>query len=184
MSLRVEPATAARWPDLVDLFERKGPRGGRRNSPGYGCWCMYWRDRSLQHGEPKKRALGSLVRAGLEPGLLAYDGSDAVGWVSIAPRETYAELLRSPQYRSQDACEAIWSLVCFVIDRPRRREGLAGVLLDAALDHARAHEAAAVEAYPHRVKKDDYMGHVELFLGRGFEVVREAAKRAVVRRSL
>ena len=63
----VVPATAERWPDLVDLFERKGPRGGRRNTPGYGCWCMWWRDRSLGHGTPKKRALGSLVRAGTEP---------------------------------------------------------------------------------------------------------------------
>jgi hypothetical protein len=33
---RVVPATAERWPDLVDLFERKGPRGGHRNTPGYG----------------------------------------------------------------------------------------------------------------------------------------------------
>jgi hypothetical protein len=59
---RVVPATAERWPDLVDLFERKGPRGGHRNTPGYGCWCMWWRDRSRSHGTPKKRALGSLVR--------------------------------------------------------------------------------------------------------------------------
>ena len=182
-SLRVLPATAERWDDLVDLFERKGPRGGHRNVPGYGCWCMYWRDRSLGHGTPKKRALGSLVRAAREPGLLAYDAEEAVGWVSVARREEYEALLRSPQYRPHDQDEGVWSIVCFVVDRPRQGEGIAGALVDAAVKQARKGFAAALEAYPHRSKKDNYMGHLDLFLERGFRVVRETATRMVVRRS-
>jgi GNAT superfamily N-acetyltransferase len=184
VTLRVLPATAERWPDFVDLFERRGPRGGSRNVPAHGCWCMYWRDRGLEHGTPKKRAMGRLVRAGGEPGLLAYDGDEAVGWVSVAPREEYSALLTSPQYRPQDDDDGVWSLVCFVVDKPRQREGLAATLLDGAIEHARSGGASALEAYAHRFKKDDYMGHVDLFLGRGFEIVRETSKRAVVRRSL
>jgi GNAT superfamily N-acetyltransferase len=183
-ALRVLPATNERWADLVDLFERRGPRGGHRNTPGYGCWCMYWRDRTLAHGTPKKRALGSLVRAGREPGLLAYDAKEAVGWISVAPREEYEALLGSPQYRPHDRDEGIWSIVCFVVDRPRQREGIAGALLDGAVEHAAARSAAALEAYPHRSKKDNYMGHVELFLERGFGILRETATRAVVRKAL
>jgi len=181
---RVVPATAARWPDLVDLFERKGPRGGHRNTPGYGCWCMWWRDRSLGHGTPKKSALGSLVRAGKEPGLLAYDGAESVGWISVAPRETYGSLLRSPQYRPQDEDERVWSIVCFVVDRPRQGEGIAAALLDGAVAHARKRKASALEAYPHRVKADDYMGGLDLYLERGFRVFREQKHRAVVRLAL
>jgi GNAT superfamily N-acetyltransferase len=181
---RVEPVTKARWRDLVDLFERKGPRGGHRNVPAYGCWCMFWRDRNLEHGTPKKRAMGALARAGREPGLLAYDGDEAVGWISVAPREEYTALLGSPQYRPRDEDEGVWSIVCFVVDRPRQRDGIAGVLLDGAVAHARRRSAAVVEAYPHRSKKDNYMGHLDLFLGRGFHVVRETATRAVVRKAL
>jgi GNAT superfamily N-acetyltransferase len=144
---------------------------------------MYWRDRSLGHGTPKKRALGSLVRAGREPGLLAYEGNEAVGWVSVAPREEYQALLRSPQYRPQDRDAGVWSIVCFVVDRPRQGEGIAGALVDGAVKQARRGSAAALEAYPHRVKKDNYMGHLDLFLERGFRVVRETGTRAVVRRS-
>ena len=184
MTLRVRPVTAGRWPDLVDLFERKGPRGGHRNTPGYGCWCMYWRDRSLAHGTPNKRALGTLVRAGREPGLLAYDGREAVGWISVAPREDYTALFNSPQYRPRDDDDGVWSVVCFLVDRPRQGEGVACTLLDGAVEHAAAHSAALVEAYPHRSKKDNYMGHLDLFLGRGFRVVRKTATRAVVRRVL
>jgi GNAT superfamily N-acetyltransferase len=145
---------------------------------------MYWRDRSLAHGTPKKRALGALVRAGREPGLLAYDRAEAVGWVSVAPREEYRALFRSPQYRPRDDDEGVWSVVCFVVDRPRQREGVAGALLDGAVERAADRSAAQLEAYPHRSKKDNYMGHLDLFLGRGFEVVRQTATRAVVRREL
>ena len=184
MTLRVLPVTSERWPDLVDLFERRGPRGGHRNVPGYGCWCMYWRDRTLAHGTPKKRALGALVRAGREPGLLAYDGTEAVGWISVAPREEYQALFRSPQYRPRDDDEGVWSVVCSVVDRPRQRAGVAGALLDGAVEHATDRSAAVLEAYPHRSRKDNYMGHLDLFLGREFRVVRETATRAVVRRLL
>jgi GNAT superfamily N-acetyltransferase len=182
-ALVVQPATAECWPDLVDLFERKGPRGGHRNTPGYGCWCMFWRDRSLEHGTPKKRALGALVRAGREPGLLAYDGDEAVGWISVSPREEYEALLRSPQYRPQDDDEGVWSVVCFVVDRPRQGEGIAAALLDGAVAHAHERSALALEAYPHRTKKDNYMGRLDLFLERGFEIVWETTTRAVVRRA-
>ena len=167
---------------MVELFERKGARGGRQNAPGYGCWCMWWRNRALGHGTPKKRAMGRIVRAGREPGLLAYESGSPVGWVAVAPREEYDALLRSPQYRPQDDDERVWSIVCFVVDREAQRRGIAGELLDAAVGYACRHGAAAVEAYAHRAKEDDYMGGLRLYLAHGFEPVRETSKRAVVRR--
>ncbi len=145
---------------------------------------MYWRDRSLGHGTPKKRAMGSLVRAGREPGLIAYDDRKPVGWISVSPRDDYAALLRSPQYRPQKDEEGVWSIVCFVVDRPRQGEGIAAALLEGAVEHARKCSAAELEAYPHLVKADDYMGHVDLFRAHGFRVVRKTKTRAVVRRRL
>jgi GNAT superfamily N-acetyltransferase len=142
---------------------------------------MYWRDRSLQHGEPKRRAMEQLVRGGREPGLLAYADGDVVGWVSVAPREEYAALLASPQYRPRDGSTGVWSIVCFVVDRPVRGGGVARALLDAAVAHAFAHGAAAVEGYPHLANGDDYMGGLALYDAAGFRKVRDASKRAVVR---
>jgi GNAT superfamily N-acetyltransferase len=173
--------TPDRWPDFVELFERRGPRGGHRNTPAYGCWCMYWRDRALGHGEPKKRAMRSIVGAGREPGLLAYEDGAPVGWVAIAPRDEYQALLRSPQYRPRDRDEGIWSIVCFVIDRPAQGRRLADDLLAAALEHACGRGAASVEAYAHRSKERDYMGGVRLYGRHGFRTVAETRSRAIVR---
>jgi GNAT superfamily N-acetyltransferase len=173
--------TPDRWPDFVELFERRGPRGGRRNTPAYGCWCMYWRDRALGHGEPKKRAMRSIVGAGREPGLLAYEDGAPVGWVAIAPRDEYQALLRSPQYRPRDRDEGIWSIVCFVIDRPAQGRRLADDLLAAALEHACGRGAASVEAYAHRSQERDYMGGVRLYGRHGFRTVAETRSRAIVR---
>jgi GNAT superfamily N-acetyltransferase len=167
---------------MVDLFERRGPRGGHRNVPAYGCWCMYWRDRSLEHGTPKKRAMGAIVRAGREPGLLAYENGSPIGWVAVAPREEYRALLRSPQYGPEDEDEGVWSIVCFAVDRPAQKRGVAGELLDAALAYACGRGASAVEAYAHRSKETDYMGGLQFYLARGFRPVRETRSRAVVRR--
>jgi ribosomal protein S18 acetylase RimI-like enzyme len=183
VSFEIHPVTRKRWPDMVELFERRGVRGGRRNTPAYGCWCMYWRDRSLAHGEPKKRAMAKLVRAGSEPGLLAYEGDMPVGWVAIAPREEYTAILQSPQYRPREngGGEAVWAIVCFTIDKEARGKGIAAELLDAAVEYAFAHGASSVEASPHVSNVTDYMGHVELYRRAGFAHVRDVNKRAIVR---
>jgi ribosomal protein S18 acetylase RimI-like enzyme len=169
---------------MCTLFERRGPRGGHRNTPAYGCWCMYWRDRAFEHGEPKKRAMEELVRSGREPGLLAYDEGEPVGWISLGPRQDFSALLASPQYRPQEAGGggAVWSLVCLTVDRNARRQGVARELLAAAVEHAFAHGASSLEAYPHKTERVNYMGHVELLESAGFVPVRETGKRIVMRR--
>jgi GNAT superfamily N-acetyltransferase len=182
-ALAIHPVTPDRWGDMVDLFSGRGPRGGHRNSPASGCWCMYWRQRSNGDVALNKRRMGAIVRAGREPGLLAYDDGVPVAWISIAPRDDFAVLLRSPQHRPRDDDAGVWSIVCFVIDRYARRRGVAGALLDAAVDHAFARGATAVEAYPHVTARDDYMGSVPLYEDAGLVRVRDANKRAIYRRN-
>jgi GNAT superfamily N-acetyltransferase len=144
---------------------------------------MWWRDRALEHGEGKKRGMEELVDAGREPGLLAYEDGEPVGWISVAPREEFHQLVRSPQYRPADDEDGVWSIVCFTIDKPARGKGLRGVLLDAAVEHAFARGAKAVEGYAHKEKRDDYMGDLELFVEHGFAPVRDKSKRVVVRKA-
>jgi len=144
---------------------------------------MWWRNRDVGHGEPKKRALARRVRAGRHTGLVAYEDAEAVGWVSIAPREEYPALLRSPQYRPRDTTDDnVWSIVCFVVDREARGRGITPELLEAAVAHAYRNGATVVEAYAHNAKSDDYMGWRDLYAAHGFELVRAASKRSIMQR--
>jgi hypothetical protein len=79
--LRITPLTSAQWLSLEDLFGRSGASNG--------CWCMYWRIGPRHRGRPReydKCDLRELAESGQSPGLLAFDGSTAVGWCLLAPR--------------------------------------------------------------------------------------------------
>jgi len=172
--MEIAPVTPERWDDLADLFARKGPRGGTPMTAG--CWCMFWRQRTGDPGK-NRRAMRGIVHEGREPGLLAYDEGTAVGWVSVAPREEYGQLVRSRNYGPRDDDETgVWSIVCFYVDPRSKKQGVASALLKAAVAHALARGASAIEAYPHH--KGDYMGAEEHFVRLGFEHVRRAGARA------
>ncbi len=183
-NLAVRPLTPDRWPDLVKLF---GPRGACA-----GCWCMWWRLRRAEFdagkGEGNARGLERYVRAGHVPGLLAYDGDEPVGWVAIEPRAAYPRLARSRTLAPVDDAP-VWSITCFFVARPHRGRGATRALIDAAVRHARAGGATAVEAYPVDLRKDTadafvYTGAASTFLDLGFEeVARRSRSRPIVRRA-
>jgi GNAT superfamily N-acetyltransferase len=174
----VRPVTPERWDDLVDLFERRGPRGGSPMTAG--CWCMWWRQRAGK-AALNKRNMEAIVREGREPGLLAYEAGIPVGWVSVGPREEFGQLLRSRSYGPKEDEPGVFSIVCVTVDPRARRGGAATALLEAAVDYAVGRGAAAIEAYPHVSDPRDYMGSRAVFRRLGFEPVRDAGKRTIVR---
>jgi GNAT superfamily N-acetyltransferase len=188
--LRIVPLTRDRLPDLDALFDEGGD--AKR------CRCAFWRvpgtDWSTWNRETNRVILESLADRDPAPGLLAYAGERAVGWVSMGPREDYARLERSKVLARVDD-RPVWSIVCFVVSRRWRGQGVAGALLEAAVDYARGHGAALVEAYPvdsslGRVPAAQaYMGPLPMFERAGFEVVarqqwRRSSVRPIVRRAL
>ena len=175
--LVVQPVTPERWRDLFALFERKGPRGGTPMTAG--CWCMWWRRRTGAAAS-NRRAMQSLVREGRVPGLLAYEEGEPVGWVSVAPREDFGQLVGSRTYGPPEAEPGVWSIVCFYVDPRAKKQGVREALLEAAVDQAFRGGARAIEAYPH--VDGDYMGSPTAFKRKGFVRVRQAGKRVVMRR--
>ena len=176
MTVEVHPVTPERWSGLVELFERRGPRGGTPMTAG--CWCMWWRQRTGNH-EVNKRNMLALVREGREPGLVAYDDGHPVGWVSVGPREEFGQLVRSRTYRPLDDEPDVFSIVCFYVDPRAKRRGVAATLAEAALAYALGRGAGAVEAYV--MQPPDYMGVRSSFERLGFAPARTAGKRTVLR---
>jgi GNAT superfamily N-acetyltransferase len=182
--MRIEALTVQTWPDLEDLFGRAGASNG--------CWCMYWRLGPRYHERPRvenRRALEGLASAGNGGGLLAYDGDLAVGWCLLAPRAELAWLARARYVAPVDDLP-VWSAPCFFVRRSHRGQGVTGVLIDAAVEHARRAGAPALEAYPVDTSvaghtRNLFPGVASAFERRGFEVVaRRADDRPVMRRRL
>ncbi len=122
-------------------------------------------------------AVSTDATAGRAPGLVAYVGTEAVGWTSVGPREDYERLAFSKVLAPVDATP-VWSIVCFVVGRRSRGQGVAAALLDAAVDYARDQGATTLEAYPVDVAEgaripsaNVYHGTLSMFERAGFEVV-------------
>jgi GNAT superfamily N-acetyltransferase len=184
--MEVAPVTDERWDDLVALFTRPGPRGGKPVTNG--CWCMFWRREPAAFrrgwGGGNRAAMRRLVREGREPGLLAYADGEPVGWISIAPREEFVRLERS-RVLKRVAERPVWSVVCFYLHRDWRRRGVGSALLRGALEYAREKGAEVVEAYGSKpTDEDPFTGLESIFLDAGFEVVRRGGRRSILRLAL
>ncbi len=193
--LEIQPLTPDRLPDLAALF-------GQGGDPKW-CWCAFFRLRSVDFATATEasnratleRAVDETAAEGRAPGLVAYRDGEAVGWVSLGPRDDYARLQHSRILGPIDD-RPVWSIVCFVVARKARKQGIANALLDAAIEYARQHGATLLEAYPVDTAGDRvpaanaYKGTLTMFERARFEVAarrranRASPERPIVRRVL
>lgn len=186
MALEIEPLTLDRIADLATLFDQGG-------DPKW-CWCAYFRVRGRDWTNSTAAENRTVLRTAVRvqehaPGLIAYDEGAAVGWVSLGLREDYERLAFSKVMAPLDDTP-VWSIVCFVVGRKSRGQGIAGDLLSAAIDYARDHGATTLEAYPVDVPEGDripsanaYHGTLGMFERAGFQVVerRQATATSPIR---
>lgn len=184
LRLVIRTLTPDRWSDLEALFGPRGVYGG--------CWCMFFRQTRPEYqkgcGEPNRRAFRSIVRAGREPGLLAYAGGEPVGWCALAPRTEYSTLARARSLKPVDDAP-VWSIVCFYVAKGFRGRGVTVALLEAAAKHVKKRGGRILEGYPSDPKSGPwpdayaYHGTVAAFRRAGFtEVKRVSPTRAIMRR--
>jgi GNAT superfamily N-acetyltransferase len=137
-----------------------------------------------------RAALEALAEAGRPLGLLAYVGGTPVGWASVAPRDDFDRINRSPKLKPSGPEEGVWSVPCFFIHRGHRGEGIATALLAAAVPLARRNKATHLEGYPVDNKGETkpnaelFTGTVGLFEKAGFERARDTGRRVVMVRRL
>jgi len=182
MKLRIRPLTPDLWPALEDLFSKNWPCGG--------CWCMYWRIGNTYRKQPSKTnqaAFREVVKKGPPPGLLAFDGGQAVGWCQLTSRDALPWLNRSWRLRRVDDVP-VWSISCFYVRKGYRKRGVTSALIAAALKAAKKAGAPALEAYPldaELTPSASSTGYVSTFERAGFRIVgRHTPPRPIMRRSL
>jgi GNAT superfamily N-acetyltransferase len=158
-----------------------------RGNWGAGCWCMYPRLTAAQmRGLPgsgtatqrRREAMTELARRPIAPGLLAFEGEDAVGWIAIAPRAELARVAASRATPPVDDQE-VWVIPCITVRKSARGRGIAVALIGAAVAYAAEHGASIVEAYPRagaeRTGNDNvFFGTEPLFRRAGFHTAGQA----------
>lgn len=184
----VVPLTPEHWPALEELF---GPQG-----PCYGCWCNHFRMppklRQPLLGEGARRLFEERVRRGPPPGVLAFAGEVAVGWLQIGPRAHVPEWnnprrASTPLPDTPVEDERNWAASCFFVRRGFRGRGVTAALLSGGLAFARASdarlvEAAAMDNEDKRSSEGLYVGAESVFRRAGFvEVARQKPGRPLLR---
>lgn len=181
----IEAATADRWDDVAAVM-------GSRGDPSR-CWCQYFRSETgpfaIEDRDGNREAMRhQLTTATVPHGLVAYDGERPVGWCAVAPRADYPRIehMRVPSAVPAEA--GTWSVTCFVVRVGHRRAGIAGSLLEAAVDFAGRQGATTLEAYPFDLgvrgtsAANLFVGTLSMFERAGFvEVARPFPGRPVVR---
>jgi GNAT superfamily N-acetyltransferase len=141
-------------------------------------------------GAKNRAAFRKLVCSGTEPGVLAYNDNEPIGWCAVGPRESYPLLENSRTLARVDQ-KPVWSITCLFVARPFRRNGVSTRLLRAAAAHAQAHGARLLEGYPVEPRQSSlpdafaWTGLASAFRKAGFrEVVRRSGTRPIMRLEL
>jgi GNAT superfamily N-acetyltransferase len=182
--IAIRPLTAERWDDFERLFGARGACGG--------CWCMLWRrprsEFEAGKGAGNRRAMQRLVASGAEPGLLAQQGGETIGWCAVAPRIEFPALGRSRLLKPIDA-EPVWSVTCLFVAKAHRRQGVSVALLEGAAGFVRRQGGRILEGYPQEPRQGAiadvfaWTGLASAFRRAGFvEVARPSPTRPIMRR--
>jgi GNAT superfamily N-acetyltransferase len=105
-------------------------------------------------GEPNRRRFERLVKRGEARGCLAWIGEEAVGWVSVGPRDSFPYFERSRALAPLPG-ERVWCVTCFYVRAGCREQGIASALLGGAVALARREGASRIEGYPIVPKRKD-----------------------------
>lgn len=183
IELTIKPVTPDEWGDMESLFDQMGSFRG--------CWCMWWRlkrkDFDHMYGKDNHKAMQEIVDSDRVPGILAYREGVPIGWCSVAPREHFPVLDRSPVLKRVDD-QTVWSIVCFFVAETFRGRGLMSALVESAIDYASGNGARIIEAYPvipeasKNPEMQSFTGIYSVFVELGFvEVARRSKIRPIMR---
>lgn len=177
--IEVTEVTPDRIEDLLHFFDYEGFAGKPEWS---SCYCMFFHRDDPQTNESlpwrQNRAdIAERLRQQSTIGYLAYADGKPAGWCNASLRSAY------PIRRKGADDDEVGVVACFVIAPPYRRHGVAGRLLDAAIEGFRARGVKQVWAHPRLGTDEDapnYHGPLPLYLGAGFKVVEQGEKSAAV----
>jgi GNAT superfamily N-acetyltransferase len=179
MTVRVVSAMAAGWPAVDAVMQS--------DATSRHCSCQFHVLTNAEQRETTRESRREMLETDvttLDPprGLVAFDGDEPIGWCAVEPRVRLRHVLASRLVVTSSPFEpddpGVWAISCILVPPKRRGAGVGGELLAAAVAHAKAGGATAIEGYPFdaatrggRVPSGFSTGTLEMFRREGFEPV-------------
>ena len=185
--IEIRQLSRERIPDYLDYFDNRA----FVDNPDWGsCYCHFLyadtsaKSRGQYTAKENREAVIQVIGNHQLRGYLAYVNGKAIGWCNAAPRVLIPALKRLPG----DQIDYIGSIVCFVIAKEYRHQGIASQLLAAACAGFQEQGLTIAEAYPRPRSKSESSNHygpLKMYLKARFEVYRkDPGKRMMVRKQL
>src|SRR5262245_16199539 len=180
----IKPLSPGLRADYLNFFDRDAFAD---NPKWASCYCHFyhaahdlkkWKDRTA---DENRSIVASLIDASEMSGYLAYVDGKVVGWCNANLKRRYGILNTKEEQAGPD----IGVIVCFMIAKPYRRQGIASDLLQAACDGLRQKGVTIIEAYPRKEfgsEAASYHGPLQMYLDAGFQTVSEAEGVVTVRK--
>lgn len=194
--LTIIPANEAACDDLQVVFGVRGQAAG--------CQCQRYKLRPKEAFSKfpaweRRDRLNAQTHCGdpsaaFTTGLIGYADGEPVAWCAVEPRSAYEGLRRVYRVpwdgRDEDKADpSVWAVTCIFVRAGFRGRGYAHEIARAAVDHARAHGARALEGYPMITEPGQeitwgeiQMGTVSMFADAGFRQVHQPTIRRLVMR--
>jgi len=122
-----------------------------------GCYCSFWHQKwasmadwekcKKETPEYNRNIVFEKVRSGFHAGVLAYEGSELLAWISVGPvTDFYWTWLRTALLG--DSAKTTAGILCVAIEKKFRRQGLQVKLLGALKVYGKAAGWTSLEGYP------------------------------------
>jgi len=191
-TLTIRPANQVSWDDLQKVLVSTAPALCQcQRYKMLPAECVVSLPTDVRAERFEEQTAPGCADARSTTGLVAYLDQEPVGWCAVEPRPAYVGLVRGGRVawkgRTEDRDdETVWAVTCFFTRPGFRKRGISRALAAAAVEHARAHGARAVEGYPlsraAAVADELHVGLESTFASVGFrEVTRPSNRRVVMR---
>lgn len=172
MTINIHPFT----PDQAEAFVRFFAKVDFSHAESWaGCYCQYYftpvspADWFKRPPAVNRAQALELAAAGKLRGLLAWDGEQIAGWCNAADLADAVLLADEAFFPTQRG--EVGAVLCFVVDRPYRGQGLAARMLAEAVEGFRADGFTRVLGFPFANPQNplrQYHGSAHMFEALGF----------------
>lgn len=178
MSYTVRPLDSATWDAFAELVERNNGIFG-------GCWCLGFHPERGRRGAVRRAIKEDRVRTGRAHAALVLDEHGAAqGWCQYGSPAELPGIKHRREYDKDAPPGPDWRITCCYVDKQHRRQGIARVALEGALEqiaHAGGGRVEAIsEVTTGRAAPGRFLfsATVELFEQYGFTRGRQLGKHA------